>query len=274
MELYGIKLHILSTFTGGFLIRKNDKWPNIIKISIFVILIGYYYTLIYVKTTTIVRAMIASLGAVFILIIELIVTWFHSMLDESVAVESEDIEEAPTIPPGLSRQLWEERGIFFNERIPEDERAYQLVRKGFDVDEVFRLYDLIRQGVITPETEIKSQVRKAKTNMIVLCGQVVNIHFDRDLLSRTFTRPANNWHLLSCVILTFMLSFLIPEIRHLNSKYWHWYIALISAAAIFSLLLPPTTDPYATNFTDPYLTYTRVSISVSMTGIVFIINCL
>ena len=41
MELYGIKLHILCSITGGFILRRNDKWPNIIKGVTLAILFGF-----------------------------------------------------------------------------------------------------------------------------------------------------------------------------------------------------------------------------------------
>ncbi|OHT02061.1 hypothetical protein TRFO_30941 [Tritrichomonas foetus] len=277
MELYGIKLHIFCTLTGGFILHRNDKWPNILKSTVFLIIFGFFYIILAFDFSYFIRLLLAGLVAIFILIIELIVVWFNSMLDESVAVSSssdDSEEELPSIPAGISGPLWEARGILFNERIPLDDRAYQLVRKGFDVDEVFRLIELINDGTVTKDTKDRLPTRHVKTNLIVLCGQVINIHFDRDSLSRTFTRPANYWHLVSSVLLTLFLAAFVSETRPMNPTSIIWYLSLICASAIFSLLLPPPSDPYATSFSDPFISYTRAASAVGMTGVVALMHLL
>ena len=279
MELYGIKLHIICSFTGGFLLHRNDKWPNIIKTSVFCILFVFFYVILAFDFSYFIRLLLAGVVALFVLIIELIVVWFNSILDESVSsvsTSSDDssLEDIPSIPSGISGPLWESRSVLFNERISMDDRAYQLVRKGFDVDEIFRLIELVNRGVVTKETKDHAPSRRVKTNLIVICGQVINIHFDRDSLSRTFTRPANNWHLLSSVLLSFFLPAFVSETRSMNPIFIIWYLSLICASAIFSLLLPPPSDPYATSLTDPYISYTRAASAVGVTGVVALMNVL
>lgn len=273
MELYGIKLHILCSFTGGFILYRNDKWPNILKSIVFLILFGFFYIILSIDLSYLVRLLLAGLVALFVLIIELIVVWFNSMLDESVDVSSSSIDSTaennkPTIPDKISGPLWESRGILFNERIPLDDRAYQLIRRGFDADEVFRLIELIRNGTVTKDTKDHLPTRHVKTNLIVLCGQNINIHFDRDSLSRTFQRPPSAWHLISSVVLTLLLAFFVPETRPMNPPFLTWYLSLICTSSIFSLLLPPPSDPYATNFNDPFISYTRAAVAVGMSGVV------
>lgn len=277
MELYGIKLHILSSFTGGFILYRNDKWPNILKSTVFLILFGVFYLIFSIELSYLVRLLLAGLVALFILIIELIVIWFNSMLDESVDVSSSSIDsnpenDQPSIPDKISGPLWESRSILFNERTPLDDRAYQLIRRGFDADEVFRLIELIRNGTVTKDTKDHRPTRHVKTNLIVICGQNINIHFDRDSLSRTFQRPPGPWHLISSVILAVLLASCVTDTRSMNPPYITWYLSLICASSIFSLLLPPPSDPYATNFNDPFISYTRAAVAVGMTGVVTLMN--
>ena len=277
MELYGIKLHILCSITGGFILRRNDKWPNIIKGVTLAVLFAFFYLILSLELKLLIRILLSAVIAVLVLILELIVIWFNSLLDESVALSSssgEEEEEENVIPPGISGPLWEARSVLFNDTIPLDDRAYQLVRRGFDVDEVFRLIALIHEGRVTRDTKDRAPVRRVKTNLIVLCGQVINVRFDRESLARTFTRPRNNWHLVSSVVLTFLLAGFVPETQSLNSPAWVWYLALICALSIFSLLLPPPTDPYATSLYDPFIGYTRAASAVGMTGVVTLMHVL
>lgn len=220
--------------------------------------------------------LIAGLHAVIILTIELIVVWFNTLLDQSVDVSSSSGDDIPesVIPPGISGPLWENRSILFNERLSQDDRAYQLVRRGFDIEEVFRLIELINSGTITKETRDRAPIRHVKTNLIVICGRTINIHFDRDSLSRTFSRPINNWHLVSSVVLSFLLPLFVSTTIPMNHKAEIWYLSLICASAIFSLLLPPPSDPYITNFNDPYISYTRAASAVGFTGVVALMQML
>jgi hypothetical protein len=278
MELYGLRLHLLCSFTGGFIVHCNDKWPNIIKCSTFAVLFSYFYLILAVDFPLFVRVLLGLLLAIMILILELIIIWLNSLLDDSVSVDVDedhtDEREISPIPLGISRPLWDARSVLFEERIPLDNRAYRLVRRGFDVDEVFRLIELIHQGVVTKDTRSLPSVRRVKTNLIIVCGKPINIHFDRDSLSRTFSRPMSNWHVFSATLLTFMLALFTTETRPLNSHAWVWYLSLICASAIFSLLLPPPTDPYSTSLCDPFLSYTRAASAVGMTGVVALMHLL
>lgn len=278
MELYGLKLHILTSITGGFILRQSDKWPNVIKIWVFLLLFAFFYLILSFDFKMFLILLLAGLLALFVIIIQLIVIWFNSMLDDSIQVSSSsgeiESQQTSSIPSKISGPLWESRNILFNERIPMDERAYQLIKKGFDADEVFRLIELIRDGTVTKDTKDHAPVRRVKTNLIVLCGQNVNIHFDRDSLNRTFSKPRNIGHLFSSAILTFFLAIFLTGIREMNPPYITWYISLICASSIFSLLLPPPTDPYATNFNDTYISYTRSACAVGMTGVVFLMQIL
>ena len=275
MELYGIKLHILNSITGGFILHRNDKWPNIIKTSTLILMFGCFYFLQAYDLSSTQIFVAALLVSIFVLIIELIVVWFNSLLDDSVNTsDAIDDNENSVIPAGISGPLWESRQILFNERLQMDDRAYQLVRKGFDVDEVFRMVQLVRDGTITRETRERAPIRRVRTNMIFLCGQSVNVHFDRESLQRTFARPVNNWHLLSSVILTFLLSVTTPLCRDMLPSSFYWLTSILCAIAIFSLLLPPTCDPYSTSFGDPYIAYSRAAVSVSLTGATAALNTL
>lgn len=277
MELYGIKLHILCSITGGFILRRNDKWPNIIKSVTLAILFGFFYLILSLKLKLVVRVILSGLIAVMVLTLQLLVIWFNSLLDESVALSSssgEEEEQENVIPPGISGPLWEARSVLFNYSIPLDDRAYQLVRRGFDVDEVFRLIDLIREGRVTKDTKDRTPVRRVKTNLIVLCGHVINVRFDRESLARTFTRPRNNGHIVSSVVLAFLLAMFVPETQSLNHPGLVWYASLLCALSIFSLLLPPPIDPYATSLYDPFIGYTRAASAVGMAGVVTLMHVL
>lgn len=266
MELYGTKLHILGSITGGFMLHRNDKWPNIIKIIVFLIFFAAFYLLLSFELPNTAIFLISTLIAIVVLIIELIMIWFNSLLDDSLNTH-EDFEEIESIiPAGISGPLWESRHLLFDERMQMDDRVYQLVRKGFDIDEIFRLVTLIQNGAVTRDMQDRAPVRKVKTNLILLCGRPVNVHFDRDSLQRTFARPVNNWHLLSAFILSVMLPIGITISRSLIPKYLTWLAALLATSAIFSLLLPPQCDPYSTSFTDPYISYSRAAVAVSMVG--------
>jgi hypothetical protein len=147
MGLYGLSLHLPCSFTGGFMLHCNDKWPNIIKCSTF----GILFLDLRLILPLFVRVLTGLMFAVMVLII-----WLNSLLDDSVSVDADDnwIEEreAPSIPPGISGPLWDARSVLFEERTPLDNRVYRLVRPGFDVDQAFRLIEVIHQGAVTRET--------------------------------------------------------------------------------------------------------------------------
>ena len=272
MELYGTHLHIISSLSGGFILYRNDKIPNIIKICTFVCFSILFYFLYYLNLSLFASFLYSLIIAIIVLIIELIVLWFNKLLDGSIELPSQenelsDLTENVGIPPGISCPLWEARSVLFNEHLPMDDRAFQLVSRGFDVDEVFRLISLVLDGTITKETRVNHPIRRIKTNSIILCGQKVTIHFDRDTLSRIFSRPLNYWHLLASIILAFLLPFSTSCCYPLMNSFLIFYCSIISTIALFSLLNPPPTDPFSTSFSDPYISYTRAVFSIFTSGL-------
>ena len=274
MELYGGKLHFLTSLTGGFIFHRNDFWPNSIKIVVFLIFYILFLILLKKSKTSFLKIVYSSIISLFFLFIKLIVVWFNSLLDNSVNVSptSSDEEFSFVIPPGISGPLWENRKILFNERYSMDDRAYQLVRFGFDVDEVFKLISLVQTGVVTSDIVDHAPSRRVKANIIVIFGKILNVNFDRESLSRTFSRPISSWHIFSGFILTFIASILISSIRDLSSLASSFFISLLYSLSVFSMLLPPNCDPYSTSFIDPYISYTRIFHIIFFTFLISILE--
>lgn len=193
MELYGTRLHILSTITGGFILHCNEKVPNIIKSIVFIVFYIGFFVLLSFKFSGFTQLIISAIFALLVLIIELIVLWFNKLLDESFDPQNSSEEEADSgIPPGISGPLWENRRILFDETMTLDDRVYTLVRRGFDIEEIFHFVSLIQTGTVTVNTKEKASTHHIKTNLVIICGQSFIFHFDRESLSHTFTRPPHN----------------------------------------------------------------------------------
>jgi len=263
MELYGAKLHVLQTLTGGLILHRNDKWPNIIKISVFFLLFVLFFVIEYFDLSSFSSFISCSIIGFIVLGVDIIVMWFNALLDESIQLEDHDnIDFESPIPPGIGVPLWENRKLLFNDRYSMDDRAFLLVRQGFDVEEVFRLVTLVHSGTVTKDTIDVAPDRRVRANLVILFGEPVSINLDRESLSRTFSRPPNHWHVLSSVILAFLLGICVGSTRTLFKGYEIPYVAAISAMAVFSMLLPPSCEPYSTTFSDPYISYTRITHSI------------
>jgi hypothetical protein len=59
IELCGFRLHLLCTLTGGFILRRDDKWPNAIKCSAIAILFIFFLVILAIDYLL---ALIISLG--------------------------------------------------------------------------------------------------------------------------------------------------------------------------------------------------------------------
>jgi hypothetical protein len=94
------------------------------------------------------------------------------------------------------------------------------VRSGHGVEEIVRLIDLIHRGVVPRETRDHLPNRMIRPTTILLFGQSVPLSFDRDMLQRTFARPANWWDLLSSAVLAWLQAAFVVETRELNTLWW------------------------------------------------------
>ncbi|OHT17694.1 hypothetical protein TRFO_01003 [Tritrichomonas foetus] len=259
MELYGGNLHLLCTFTGGFILHRNDLWPNLVKISVLAIFCILYYILLSFDFGLVGRLVISTIVPFIVLTIQLIVVYLNKILDKSIDLPDieQELNDEPELPRGVSAQLWSRRMVLFDQTLPADERAYRLIQEGFDPEEVFRLNALIESGEINEHTEIGARSHRIKKKLILINGTVANIQLDRETLSRTFIRPPNWFYILLSFLLSFIMTFFVYVLKDFSTKVSALYLMFIPATAIFSFLLPPSCDPYSTTLNDPYIAFTR-----------------
>lgn len=259
MELYGGNLHILCTLTGGFILHRNDFWPNLVKIVFLSLFCLLYLLLLICHFKTFGIIIISFLLSLIVLSIQLVVVFLNKLLDKSIDLPQSDalIESEPELPRGISAQLWNRRNILFNQTLTPDDRVFRLIQEGFDPEEVFRLYELIENGEVTEQTTIGAPSHRIKANLILINGTVANIQLDRETLSRTFIRPPNAFYIFFSTIVTFIMTFFVSNLRYFTSTTASLYLMFIPATAVFSLLLPPSCDPYSTTLNDPAIGFTR-----------------
>ena len=274
MELYGKNLHFLCTFTGGFILHRNDFWPNIVKTSTLALFCLLFYIMLIVDIGQIGRIIISFIVSTLILIIQMIVIFLNKLLDKSIDLPENELElnQEPSLPSGISAQLWSRRGILFNFALTVDERAYILIQEGFSPEEIFRMMELIQSGEVTESTHIGPPSHRIKANLILINDQVVNIQFDREMVSRTFIRPPNLLYILGSYVVSFFMSYFSYNLRYFSSPFTAIYQMFIPATAAFSLLLPPSCDPYSTTLNDPSIGFTRSFFLGILTSLISLID--
>ena len=259
MELYGGNLHILCTLTGGFLLHRNDFWPNLIKIVVLSLFCLLYLLLLICNFNIVGKFIISIILSLIVLFIQLVVVFLNKLLDQSIDLPEPEvaIEHEPELPRGVSAQLWNRRMILFDPTLTADDRAFRLIQEGFDPEEVFRLHELIENGEVTEQTTIGAPSHRIKANLILINGTVANIQLDRETLSRTFIRPPNLFYIFFSTFITLVMAFFVSNLKYFTSIAASFYLMFIPATATFSLLLPPSCDPYSTTLNDPAIGFTR-----------------
>jgi hypothetical protein len=257
--------HIITALTGGFFLHQRDLGPNIAKCIILSLIIALFIPLLVFRISGIARlAVSAALGA-YILILKSLAMFIHRRLDDSIDSPDSAPVESPELPPGISLQIWNARSVMFDTSLTMDQRVSHLWSSGFDLDEVFRLAELVRTNAITASTEIVDAPPLVRETSIRFGGRSFNIPMNRAYLSRIIGRPSGCLDLIVAFGMASCVGYFVcPE-------NWRWFsvlwLLLVCSLSVFSMLLPPPCDPYSTTLNDPAIGFTRCFTILVICGI-------
>ena len=263
MLLYNVRNNLISTLTGGLIFIKNDKWPNICKLLVFIVFfVLFLFPVVYYEKGLIYNSFFSIIIALIVFLVQSFVYKLNKMFDQAIDSPDQNSLETPSnlgfsLPPGISMQLWERRSVLFNYSIPMDQRAFMLIMEGFDPDSVFQLSEMIANGEITARTVLSEQIVPNRYQRVSLTGESFDIKFNRDSLSRTFDRPSSITFVILCVIFAFLSPLTCSWLDFNRNPYSNLLVAYVCSSAVFSLLHSPSCDPYSTVLNDPSIRFTR-----------------
>ena len=256
--------------TGGPLLFPDLFIGNIVTVGYFLGLWPFMFVMLYSSHLHISQAGLISISiliAVVVFVTKVALIFINKKLDDAIDIEDpreEILEDTDGIdlPPGISRQLWDARMILFNETIPIDERAMQLIGRGFDPDEVFRFVALMNDGTITQDMRLRQTRRRAKINLIVIRGRVFRWDLDREQLACVFTRPSGVLDVIRSTIIALLMTYALSYSSYYGNEAELIYGGVLAALSIMSMLHPPACEVYSTTLHDPAIGYTRPTLII------------
>lgn len=167
-------------------------------------------------------------------------------------------------PNNFSDDIWNLRHLFIGKRHSSDQIINDLINSGVDSQQLLRLAeyvydeqntDELRQSLIPNESNESNHSRSKMA--IQCCNSIFVLPFSLHQIDKIYPFHPSFMSIIFSTIFGFTSSYLLLTLGDQFADREKWFIAMVLTSSTFSIVLPPTIDPYNTTLNDCWNSCTR-----------------
>ena len=233
----------INCFFGG-LTWGAKTGPRVCRFLTFFALIAFFECCFYIPMGRDSRLIACGVLVFLVVLIKLIGLILRLIVDSSIALSESESTSEEQRPESIPPDIWELRHRLVNPSPNLETVVSDLLAGGTDQEGLMALIDYVKGENPVDEVGVTDERGSDEVLVIPICGRVLSLPFGRTQINSVFPMNHSIWYIIMAAVFGFSAAYLPLSLQDQMKMELRWWIGIVQAIAIYSILEPPVDEPY------------------------------